>query len=164
MDLDDLGEQVYDAEAITKKRVRKGKVEYLVKWKGWSPKFSTWEPEINILDPRLIHQFERRKVMQEQNQNKRGRKPKSMSPNKKKKKSNVELSDEEEEKEEEEKGKEEFASKHSVHFANVKWKNSETSREISGRRSKVEWQKVKEEQEKSIRIFVTFVIVVVIGF
>ena len=28
--------------------------QYLVKWKGWSPKYSTWEPEENILDPRLI--------------------------------------------------------------------------------------------------------------
>ena len=29
-------------------------LQYLVKWKGWSPKYSTWEPEENILDPRLI--------------------------------------------------------------------------------------------------------------
>ena len=56
-----LGDQVFAAEAITKKRRRKGRTEYLVKWKGWSPKHSTWEPEENILDPRLIHQFTRRK-------------------------------------------------------------------------------------------------------
>ena len=56
-----LGEQVFAAEAITKKRVRKGKTEYFVKWKGWSPKHSTWEPEENILDPRLIQQFTQRK-------------------------------------------------------------------------------------------------------
>ena len=32
-------------------------VEYLVKWKDWGPKYSTWEPEENILDARLIEQF-----------------------------------------------------------------------------------------------------------
>ena len=56
-----LGDQVFAAEAITKKRLRKGRTEYFVKWKGWSPKHSTWEPEENILDPRLIQQFTQRK-------------------------------------------------------------------------------------------------------
>merc|ERR1711997_1391263 len=56
--MDDLGDdQVFAAEAITKKRLRKGRTEYLVKWKGWSPKYNTWEPEENILDVRLIDQF-----------------------------------------------------------------------------------------------------------
>merc|ERR1711863_78882 len=59
----DLGEMVFAAEKISKKRLRKGKVEYLVKWQGWGPKYNTWEPEENILDPRLIEQF---KVKQEQ--------------------------------------------------------------------------------------------------
>ena len=77
----ELGDQVFAAEAITKKRLRKGKTEYLVKWKGWSPRYSTWEPEENILDPRLIQQF----VLKEENKvvekvdpvgAKRGRKPK----------------------------------------------------------------------------------------
>nr|6V2R_A Chain A, Chromobox protein homolog 7 [Homo sapiens] len=52
------GEQVFAAESIRKKRVRKGKVEYLVKWKGWPPKYSTWEPEEHILDPRLVMAYE----------------------------------------------------------------------------------------------------------
>jgi hypothetical protein len=51
---------VFAAERITKKRLRKGKTEYLVKWKGWGPKYSTWEPEENILDGRLIEQFDRK--------------------------------------------------------------------------------------------------------
>jgi chromobox protein 7 len=40
--MDDQGDQVFAAEAITKKRVRKGITEYFVKWKGWSPKYSSW--------------------------------------------------------------------------------------------------------------------------
>ncbi|XP_051958521.1 chromobox protein homolog 7-like isoform X2 [Xyrauchen texanus] len=35
-----------------------GHVEYLLKWKGWPPKYSTWEPEEHILDPRLVLAYE----------------------------------------------------------------------------------------------------------
>lgn len=52
-------DRVYAAERINKKRVRAGKVEYLVKWKGWSTRHNTWEPEENILDVRLIDIYER---------------------------------------------------------------------------------------------------------
>lgn len=55
----ELGDRVYAAERIIKKRVRKGIVEYYVKWKGWSQKHNTWEPEVNILDLRLIDLYER---------------------------------------------------------------------------------------------------------
>jgi len=75
-----LGDQVFAAEWITKKRVRKGGTQYLVKWKGWSPRYSTWEPEENILDPRLIQQFVikegAKQAEKEENSIKRGRKPK----------------------------------------------------------------------------------------
>ncbi|XP_064844199.1 uncharacterized protein LOC135555574 isoform X2 [Oncorhynchus masou masou] len=58
MELSSLGEQVFAVESITKKRVRKGNVEYLLKWQGWPPKYSTWEPEDHILDPRLVLAYE----------------------------------------------------------------------------------------------------------
>lgn len=58
MELSSIGEQVFAVESITKKRIRKGNVEYLLKWQGWPPKYSTWEPEDNILDPRLVLAYE----------------------------------------------------------------------------------------------------------
>ncbi|KAJ1129030.1 hypothetical protein NDU88_007401 [Pleurodeles waltl] len=60
MELPAAGEHVFAVESIEKKRVRKGRVEYLVKWRGWSPKYNTWEPEENILDPRLLIAFQNR--------------------------------------------------------------------------------------------------------
>ncbi|RVE59306.1 hypothetical protein OJAV_G00187350 [Oryzias javanicus] len=58
MELSAIGEQVFAVESILKKRVRKGNVEYLLKWKGWPPKYSTWEPEEHILDRRLVQAYE----------------------------------------------------------------------------------------------------------
>ncbi|XP_051986515.1 E3 SUMO-protein ligase CBX4-like [Xyrauchen texanus] len=79
MELHSAGEHVFAVESIEKKRIRKGRIEYLVKWRGWSPKFNTWEPEENILDPRLLVAFQNRE-RQEQiiGYCKRGPKPKHL--------------------------------------------------------------------------------------
>ncbi|XP_067914331.1 E3 SUMO-protein ligase CBX4 [Heterodontus francisci] len=79
MELPAAGEHVFAVESIEKKRIRKGRVEYLVKWRGWSPKYNTWEPEENILDPRLLLAFQHRE-RQEQSMGyrKRGPKPKHL--------------------------------------------------------------------------------------
>lgn len=77
MELSAIGEQVFAVESITKKRVRKGHVEYLLKWKGWPPKYSTWEPEEHILDPRLVSAYEEKEQKERSVAwRKRGRKPK----------------------------------------------------------------------------------------
>lgn len=102
------GDQIFDAEAITKKRERKGRVEYYVKWKGWSPKYNTWEPEENILDLRLIQQYERKQVLKSMAKgSKPGRKPKEKSPKDKteKEKDGKEGSEEESNSEEDKKKK-----------------------------------------------------------
>ncbi|XP_051977224.1 chromobox protein homolog 6-like [Xyrauchen texanus] len=77
MEMSAGGDRVFAAEAILKSRVRKGRIEYLVKWKGWALKHSTWEPEENILDDRLISAFEQKEREQElYGPKKRGPKPK----------------------------------------------------------------------------------------
>lgn len=74
-----MGDQVYAAERIMKKRIRRGKAEYLVKWKGWSQKYNTWEPERNILDGRLIDSFEESEAKRGDSHVKRGPKKKDSS-------------------------------------------------------------------------------------
>ncbi|XP_041033815.1 chromobox protein homolog 7 [Carcharodon carcharias] len=77
MELSAIGEQVFAVENISKKRIRKGRVEYLVKWKGWPPKYSTWEPEDHILDPRLVMAYEEKEQRDRAlGYRKRGPKPK----------------------------------------------------------------------------------------
>ncbi|KAG9338865.1 hypothetical protein JZ751_025305 [Albula glossodonta] len=78
MELSAVGERVFAAECILKRRIRKGRIEYLVKWKGWAIKYSTWEPEENILDSRLIAGFEQKERERElYGPKKRGPKPKN---------------------------------------------------------------------------------------
>lgn len=81
MELPAAGEHVFAVESIEKRRTRKGRFEYLVKWRGWSPKYNTWEPEENILDERLLVAFQNRE-RQEQltGYRKRGPKPKHLLP------------------------------------------------------------------------------------
>lgn len=79
MELSAAGDRIFAAEAILKRRVRKGQVEYLVKWKGWAMKHSTWEPEENILDDRLILGFQQKERQREiSGPKKRGPKPKNL--------------------------------------------------------------------------------------
>ncbi|XP_061881928.1 uncharacterized protein LOC133633419 [Entelurus aequoreus] len=80
MELSAMGDRVFAAEAILKRRVRKARLEYLVKWKGWAMKHSTWEPEENILDDRLILGFEQKERERERSgPKKRGPKPKNLA-------------------------------------------------------------------------------------
>ncbi|KAL6640877.1 hypothetical protein ACP70R_019058 [Stipagrostis hirtigluma subsp. patula] len=43
-----LAEGFYEIEAIRRRRLRKGKLQYLVKWRGWPESANTWEPFENL--------------------------------------------------------------------------------------------------------------------
>ena len=48
---------IFRAEKILKRRERKGKTQYYVKWLGYTEEQSTWEPEENIYDKNLMEMF-----------------------------------------------------------------------------------------------------------
>ncbi|KAG5681698.1 hypothetical protein PVAND_011108 [Polypedilum vanderplanki] len=55
----DNHEDVLEVEEILQKKIRLGKVEYYVKWKGYpDERENTWEPIENIIHQELIDEFE----------------------------------------------------------------------------------------------------------
>ncbi|KAJ0971137.1 hypothetical protein J5N97_019096 [Dioscorea zingiberensis] len=56
-----LEDGFYEIEDIRKKRIRKGKLQYLIKWRGWPETANTWEPLENIRScSDIIDAFEER--------------------------------------------------------------------------------------------------------
>ena len=42
------GTPEYEVEEILDSRLKRGKLEYLVKWSGYMDNYNTWEPKLNL--------------------------------------------------------------------------------------------------------------------
>ena len=56
-----MSDEEYEVEKVLDKRVKKGQVEYLVKWKNYDdPDDNTWEPADNLKEAKpTIDKFEK---------------------------------------------------------------------------------------------------------
>jgi len=61
----------YQVEAILDKRKRGRKVEYLLKWKGYSDADNSWEDESHLNCPDLVREFERKQMLKTKKSNKK---------------------------------------------------------------------------------------------
>ena len=58
----EVEEEDYVVEKIVDERIVNGKLEYFLKWKGYSSLDNTWEPAENLDCPELLEQFKKTRV------------------------------------------------------------------------------------------------------
>jgi|ERR1712130_35929 len=71
-------EENFEVEEIVNHRFRKGKIQYLIRWKNYTPEDDTWEPKENLECPEKIEAYNKKaKVAEELNGQKKSLKRKN---------------------------------------------------------------------------------------
>ena len=53
-------EENFEVEEIVNHRFRKGKIQYLIRWKNYTPEDDTWEPKENLECPEKIEAYNKK--------------------------------------------------------------------------------------------------------
>ncbi|XP_024992852.1 chromo domain protein LHP1-like [Cynara cardunculus var. scolymus] len=76
-----LAEGFYEIESVRKKRSRKSKVQYLIKWRGWPEAANTWEPVENLMScSDVIDAFEDRMRSGKQRSSRKHKRKNAVAP------------------------------------------------------------------------------------
>ncbi|KAG7171827.1 chromo domain-containing protein LHP1-like [Homarus americanus] len=80
--LDKLEKQEdWQVEKILEEREKKGKIEYLIQWKDWGPKYNTWEPQENLAGCQdIMKRFKDQQTKEKEKMLKGGRKMREDRP------------------------------------------------------------------------------------
>ncbi|KAN0033721.1 hypothetical protein ACTFIV_000185 [Dictyostelium citrinum] len=69
---EEVEDDVFEVEKILDKRVQHGRIQYSIRWKGFSSDYDTWEDEDNVAGcPELVKEFESSRVQEKKKSRKR---------------------------------------------------------------------------------------------